>query len=107
MTNGYWKTLTRTLKAEKTIAWKYILKDDSNLDESIEFRRAVNISNDVADTMSAGSAFHVLKVLAIIAEAHNDLQSLSWCPCVTEESASCKNMRQSISTTTCNILMTY
>jgi len=45
--------------------------------------------------MFAGSAFHVLttryqKVLAIKAEGHNSLQSLNWCPRVTEESASLK-----------------
>jgi len=51
----------------------------------------------VADTMFAGSAFHVLttryqKVLAIKAEGHNGLQSLNWCPPVTEESASLKKI---------------
>ena len=51
--------------------------------------------------MFAGGAFHVLttryqKVLAIKAEGHNGLQRLNWCPRVTEESASLKNMLQSL-----------
>jgi len=51
--------------------------------------------------MFAGSAFHVLttryqKVLAIKAEGQNGLQSLNWCPRVTEQSASLKNMLQSL-----------
>jgi len=45
--------------------------------------------------MLAGSAFHVLttgyqKVFAIKADGHKGLQSLNWCPRVTEESASLK-----------------
>jgi len=59
------------------------------LDKSRPFKRALNIVKDVADTMFAGNAFHVLttlhqKVLAIKAEGHNGLHSLNWCPRVTE-----------------------
>ena len=59
--------------------------------KSRSFKRALNIAKDAADTMFAGSAFHVFttryqKVLAIKAEGHNGLQSLHRCPHETENS---------------------